>query len=301
MRRCLSAVFFCCTALALSAAESFSFVRPVRSGNIFECRIRLTRSARYSFSLPSREEPVVKLDTVDADFFGYLTVREVNAAGNPVRLLISRGRFSGVLNGRPVEPVKEPLPDIEADLSGKTAVFFSADKTLSNEQLILLQSLFPPASTGTLADLTGRSRELSKPGESWSPVLKPFLDLLKQRQVELPASAFRSGITYQGKEQIGKLDCRKFTLLIETSRLTDFDCRYRFSFALAPSGPPVRMVRDAEEVIRRVLRSGEPMSAGTKLELISRDHTDQSLYPISEIPPPKSEKKKSGAWDFLLR
>ncbi len=301
MRKSLSAVFFCCTALALSAAESFSFVRPVRPGDIFECRITLSRSARYSFTFPGRDEPVVKLDTVEAEFHGYLTVGEVNAAGNPVRLRISRGRFFGAVNGRRVPAAQEFAPDIEADLSGKSAVFSLSDKALSEEQLILLQHLFPPASNGSLSDLTGRSRVLPKPGEGWQPELKLFLDQLKLRQIELPPSAFRSGITYQGKEKIGKLDCRRFSLLIETAGLSDYDCRYRFSFCLAPSGPPVRMVSDAEEVIRRILRSAEPMSAGTKLELVTRDHAEQSLVPVTEIPPLKSEEKKSGTWDFLLR
>jgi len=300
MRKLLPAVFSCCAVLALSAAETFSFVRPVQPGNLFGCRIRLSRSARYSFSLPGRDDPAVKLDTVEAEFHGYLMVRAVNAAGNPVRLRIVRGRFSGAVNGRPVSVVQDFLPDIEADLSGKSAVFSLADKALSEEQLILLQNLFPPSSNSKLSDLTGRSRILPNPGEGWKPELKPFLDHLKLRQVELPPSAFRSGITYRGKEKIGKLDCRKFFLLIETSGLSDYDCRYRFSFCLAPAGPPVRMARDAEEVIRRVLRSAEPMSAGTKLELVTRDHTEQQLIPVSEIPPLKPDKKKTGTWDFLL-
>lgn len=299
MRILFSAVFLCC--VALSGAETFSFARPVRTGELFECRIRLSRSARYAFTLPGRNEPVVKLDTAEADFHGFLLVREVNAAGNPVRLLIRRCLFSGSLDGRAVEAITGASPEIEADLSGKESAFSCAGRALSSGQLALLRQLFPPVSSLTLGDLAGRSRVLPKAGEGWKPDLKPFLDQLKQRRIELPSSAFSGWITYLGKEKTGGLDCRKFTLRIETAGLTDYDCRYRFSFLLAPSGPPVRMTLDAVEVIRQVLRSGEPMSAGTILELIQQDQLEQSLTPVSEVPPPETGKKQPGTWDFLLR
>ena len=300
MMRILSAALLCCAALSLSAAEKFSFVRPVRPGEYFECAALTRQSARYSFALPGRDDPVVKLDTFEAEFQGYLTVREVNAAGNPVRLRLSRCRFSGSVNGR-TAVFSAPGTEIEADLSDGKSVFTADGASLSPDQQILLGALFPPASSDSLADLTGPARVLPKPGQGWKPELKSFLEQLKSRGITLTPAAFRTGITCQGIERIGKTDCRKFSLLIETVRLTDFDCRFRCTFWLAPSGPPVRMMRDATEVIRRVLRSDEPFAAGTRLELIREDHTEQSLTPVPELPPLKAGKKQPGAWDFLLR
>ncbi|MBO4630635.1 MAG: hypothetical protein J5858_01795, partial [Lentisphaeria bacterium] len=96
-------------------------------------------------------------------------------------------------------------------------------------------------------------------------------------------------------------ESRKFGLLIETARLTDYDFRFKLTFWLAPSGPPIRLVRDSKEIIRRVLRSVPPIASGTQARQIFEDHTEQTLLPVEKIPPVKSDRGKKGSWDFLLR
>ena len=126
-RMVLCAVFL---SAALSAAEPFSFVRPVKVSDSFLCSVFIRQSSRYSFFIPGADQPVVKLSSVQADFYGYLTVRQVNSAGNPERLSIRADRFSGSINGI---PVKTDLPAgtwIEADLSQGKAVFSIGGKRL---------------------------------------------------------------------------------------------------------------------------------------------------------------------------
>ena len=129
--------------------------------------------------------------------------------------------------------------------------------------------------------------------------MKPYLAMLDSRGVSLPGSAFKSGITYFGPDSAAGVRCRKFSLLIETARLTDYDCRFRLTFWLPQDGPPVLLVRDAKEVIRNVLRESQPFAAGTQIELISEDHTEQELLPVATLPESRSGKSGQG-WESLL-
>ena len=70
---------------------------------------------------------------------------------------------------------------------------------------------------------------------------------------------------------------------------------------MALSGPPVRMIREAREVIRQVLRGDQPFSYGTVVELLCEDYTEQTLFPVDRIPNPVPAGKKSGAWESLIR
>ena len=285
---------------ALTAAETFSFVRPVRTSDSFLCSILVKQSSQYSFFVPGNEQPVVKLSSVQADFYGYLTVRQVNPVGNPDRLAIRADRFSGSVNGK---QIKSNLPSgswIDADLSGGRAVFSVEGKPLAADLQLLLAHLFPPASTFTLADLTGTTRILPKPGEGWKPDLTAFIKMLASRRIQLTPSSFRSGVTYHGPEPVGKLRCQKFGILIETAKLTDYDCRFKLTFSLAPSGPPAQMVREVTEVIRQVLRSEQPFAAGTRIELLNQDRTESTLLPVKTIPQLKKAKNPSHAWESLL-
>ena len=285
---------------ALTAAETFSFVRPVRTSDSFLCSILVKQSSQYSFFVPGNEQPVVKLSSVQADFYGYLTVRQVNPVGNPDRLSIRADRFSGSVNGRQIKSELPPGTWIDADLSGGRAQFSAGGKPLDAGLQLLFTHLFPPASPFTLADLTGHSRILPKPGEGWRPDLTAFIKMLARRGIQLPSSAFRSGVTYHGSEPVGKLLCRKFGILIETAKLTDYDCRFKLTFSLAPSGPPVQMVREVTEMIRQVLRSEQPFAAGTRIELLNQDRTESTLLPVKTVPPLKKAEKPRGGWEALL-
>ena len=284
----------------LPAAETFSFVRPARAAESFRCSLLVKQSSRYSFFVPGNDQPVVKLSSVQADFYGYLTVLQVNSAGNPDRIRIRADRISGSVNGRAVRSDLSPGAVVEGDLTGGKAQFSSGGKTLAPDLQLLFAHLFPPASAASLSDLTGRSRVLPKTGEGWKPDLTAFIKMLERRRIQLPSASFRSGITYHGPERVGKLQCRKFTILIETSKLTDYDCRFKYTFSLAPSGPPVQTVREVTEVIRQVIRSEQPFAAGTRIELLNQDHTECTLLPVSAVPPPKKAEKPRGAWESLL-
>ncbi|MBR4665508.1 MAG: hypothetical protein IKO93_16715 [Lentisphaeria bacterium] len=284
----------------LSAAETFSFVRPARVSESFRCSLLVKQSSQYSFFVPGNDRPVVKLSSVQADFYGYLTVLQVNSAGNPDRIRIRADRISGAVNGRAVKADFPPAAVIEGDLTGGKAQFSSGGKTLAPDLQLLFAHLFPPASNASLADLTGRSHVLPKTGEGWKPDLTAFIKMLERRRIQLPPASFRSGVTYHGPERVGKLQCRKFTILIETAKLTDYDCRFKFTFSLAPSGPPVQSVREVTEVIRQVIRSEQPFAAGTRIELLNQDHTECTLLPVASVPPPKKAEKPRGAWESLL-
>ena len=293
-----AAVFL--TAAVLPAAEKFSFVRPLEAGSCFRCFIQTRQSARYKFSLPGRDDPKVKLDTVQAEFAGWLQIRQVNADGNPSSVRIRIERLSGALNGKNIQNIFPPDTWLDAELSPDRSKFSVEGKPVPPEIHILLQILFPPAES-SLSELTGAERILPKPGQGWRPDLASFLKQLNQRRIQLPASAFRSGITYFGPERVGKFPCRKFGLLIETAKPSDFDCRIKMTFWLAPSGPPVRMSREAREVIRQVMRGDQPFAYGTVVDLHCEDHTEQTLFPVGRIPDPAPAGKKSGAWDSLIR
>ena len=148
-----------------------------------------------------------------------------------------------------------------------------------------------------MAELTGRSRRLPVPGQGWTADLTSFRRELAARKIPISPSALIGTVVYFGPETIGRLNCSRFGLQIETKGLPDYDCRLKYTFFLAPSGPPVRLVRDATEVISRILRSGQPFAAGTRVRQINKDHTERTLVPVQVIPPVKL--KRSG--DFFLR
>ena len=298
MRILLLTVLF--TAAVLSAAEKFSFVRPLKNDSCFQCFIHTRQSVRYTFRIPGRDDPAVKLDTVQADFAGWLQIRQVNAAGNPSSLWIRIDRLTGSLNGKEVTNIFPEGTWLYAVLSPGRSSFTFDDKPVSPEIHALLSVLFPPAES-SLSDLTGAERVLPKPGQGWRPDLTSFLKLLEQRRILLAPSAFSSGITYFGTERVGKIDCRRFGIMIETVKPADFDCRIKMTAWMAPSGPPVRMIREAREVIRQVLRGDQPFSYGTVVDLLCEDYTEQILFPVERIPDPVPTGKKSGAWDSLIR
>lgn len=299
MRILLFAAVFL-TAAVLPAAEKFSFVRPLEAGSCFRCFVQTRQSARYKFSLPGRDDPKVKLDTVQAEFAGWLQIRQVNAAGNPSSIRIRIERLTGSLNGKTIQNQFPFGTRLDAELSPERSKFTVEGKPVPPEIQVLLQTLFPPAEN-SLRKLTGAGRILPKPGQGWQPDLTSFLKQLDRRRIQLPASAFRSGITYFGPERVGRFPCRKFGLLIETAKPSDFDCRIKMTFWLAPSGPPVRMTREAREVIRQVMRGDQPFAYGTVVDLHCEDHTEQTLFPVDRIPDPVPQGKKSGAWDSLIR
>ena len=294
-------IAFLCWTAVLTAAENVSFVRPVVPGSCFQCRIQTVQSARYSFRFPGQEDTVVKQDTVRAEFRGFLAVQKVNAAGNPVRMRIRVDRIAGMLNGKKVQTGFSEGTWLDADLSAEKVSFTVNGEKTAPELTALLLALFPAASNSRLADLTGNVRSLPAPGEGWQPDLTAFLKMLGERQIQLSPADFKSGITYFGKEKMDRKDCRKFGLRIETARLADYDCRFNLMFWLAPEGPPVRMERNVTEVIRRVLRSDQPFAAGTQVELVQEDRTEQFLFPVSKIPALKTRGKKDAPWNLLLR
>ena len=278
-------------------AGTVNFVRPVRSGARFECRILSVQSVQYELLLPGSEAPVVRTVRAQVEFQGYLTVTRVNAVGNPTHLVLRPDRFYGSVDGKPVNWAFPAGTLIDADLSSAPGRFTVPGKTLKPELQNLLQILFPPASENTLSDLTGRSRQLPVPGQGWKADLNSFRRELAARKISIAPSALIGTVVYFGPETIGRLSCFRFGLQIETAGLSDYDCRLKYTFWLAPSGPPVRLVRDATEVIFRILRSGQPFASGAQVRQINKDHTERTLVPVQVIPPLKA--KRSG--EFLLR
>ena len=293
-------LLFCST--ALSAAEKITFDRPLKPGQHFECRIQTDQSARYSFRLPGNPDPVIKLETFRAEFRGYVSILKVNRAGNPTSMKIRADRLSGLLDGRSISLNLPANAEITADLSAIPARFHYNGRELSRNETKIFRLLFHPALENRLSDLTGTTRELPAPGGSWRPELSGFQKTLADRKIELKPAAMKAGITYYGKDAQGKRRCQKFGMLIETAGLPDYDFRFQAYFWLAPQGPPVKLVRNVTEVVRRVLRSSQAFAAGTQVELISEDHTEQWMLPVSALPAPAKKKSPaSGEWDSLLR
>ena len=278
-------------------AGTVSFVRPVRTGARFECSVLSVQSVQYELLLPGSEAPEIRTVRAQVEFQGYLTVTRVNAVGNPTHLVLRADRFSGSVDGKPVKWDYPAGTWIDADLSSAAGQFSIFGKPLTSDLLNLFRILFPPASENTLAELTGRSRQLPVPGQGWTADLTSFRRELAARKIPLSPSALTGTVVYFGPETIGRSNCLRFGLQIETKGLPDYDCRLKYTFSLAPSGPPVRLVRDATEVILRVLRSGQPFASGTQVRQINKDHTVRTLLPVQVIPPVKV--KHSG--DFLLR
>ncbi|MBO4647995.1 MAG: hypothetical protein J5806_07555 [Lentisphaeria bacterium] len=289
------AVLLCCFLPVF--AGTVDFVRPVRTGDRFECNVLSVQSVQYELLLPGSEAPVVKTVRAQVGFQGYLTVTRVNAVGNPTHLMLRADRFSGSVDGKPVKWDFPAGAWIDADLSSAAGVFNISGKPLPADLQNLFRILFPPASESTLAELTGRSRRLPVPGQGWAADLTSFRRELAARKIPIAPSSLIGTVVYFGPETIGRSNCLRFGLQIETKGLPDYDCRLKYTFSLAPSGPPVRLVRDATEVIFRILRSGQPFAAGTQVRQINKDHTERTLVPVQVIPPVKVKR----AGDSLLR
>ena len=147
MKILLNAILF--AAAVLPAAEKFSFIRPLSAGSCFQCFIQTRQSAQYTFRIPGRDDPVVKLDTVQADFAGFLQIRQVNASGHPSAVRIRVDRLTGSLNGKIVKNRLSPGVWLEAVLSPDRTSFSVDGKPVPQDFHALLNALFPAAESST--------------------------------------------------------------------------------------------------------------------------------------------------------
>lgn len=300
----ISAGIFSCR-----SAERYSFDRRLKKGDSFQCRIMTDQSVRYIFHLRGREQPVIRLETLKGAFNGYIRVLALNSRGNASALQIRMDMAHGTLNGRAlkISGGKDAPVMIHGDLSSPRSVFRREDgRTLTADENALLQALFPPASAGRLSDLTGKEHQLPAPGGSWKVQLDPFLKTLAERKIHLNKDLIRGLVTYQGRTRVGKLPCHQFVIQMETDSLKEYDFRLKATFDLEKESPvPVRMKREAREVLARVLPGDDPFSGGSRVTLLSQDQTEQYLIPVREIPrsgrPSGNVPAVQGEWKDLLR
>ncbi|MBO5725036.1 MAG: hypothetical protein J6S58_09435, partial [Lentisphaeria bacterium] len=184
MKTVLYTCLFLAVGVLCSAEKVFTFERRLKTNDAFQCRILTDQSIRYSFQLRGREQPVTRLETIQASFNGYIQVLSLNEQGNASSIRIRMDMAHGSLNGKPLKVSSGKNILIRGDLSGRRSSFRREDGVaLSSGETALLQALFPPASPLSLSDLTGKKRVLPLPGQSWKIVPDPFLHHLAERQI----------------------------------------------------------------------------------------------------------------------
>lgn len=290
--------------LLLNGAETVFFERPLKSGDRFECLVNTSQSRQYTLLMPSVEKPAVRLNTVKVNLSGILTVRKVDSAGKALEIEFDVHSLTGAVNGRAAETQGIAGKSFTADLSKAPAVFESENGIISQETKILLASLFRPVSAHGLTELTGQSHVLGHPGESWSPDLTAFSEALRRRRIILPPSDIKGRITYTGKDRFRGLDCFTFRFFIQSKKIAGYDFRFSALIQLPAdpaAGPPVRVTREATEVIDRLLSASNPLAAGAKLKLISSDKTDMMMFPVRFLKEKPVPQKEESFWDSLLR
>ena len=295
-----------------SAGEKFSFDRPLKIHDSFQCRIFTDQSVRYSFLLRGREQPLTRLETLQGSFSGYIRVLALNSRGNASVLQIRMNSAHGSVNGKPVRfrTGKKGIL-IRGDLSGRNSVFIrEGNRSFSAEETALLRAFFPPASSSKISDLTGKEHLLPPPGHSWPVLTDLFLQTLARRQIRLPESSIRGGVTYCGMSRVEKIPCRQFVIRMETDSLKEYDFRLKVTFCMGKDSPvPLKMKREAKEILSRTLNGNDPFSGGSKVELHSQDQTEQWLLPLRgpdrenlwQEFPPENTLAPRGEWRNLLR
>ena len=315
MKRVLSGSVLCfvCGLLCglLCGAETISFDRTVKVHDSFQCRIFTEQSIRYRFHLRGREQPVTRLETLQGAFDGYIKVLALNPQGNASSLQILLHSCHGSLNGKAVRfPAGKQGIRIRGDLSGSESRFSREDSLpLTAGETALLCAFFPPASSSKISDLTGRERVLPPRGHTLPLQPDPFLRALAQRKIFLHKNRIRGGLTYAGMEKVCSVPCHQFVIRMETDSLKNYDFRLKVTFCMGKESPvPLKMKREAQEILSRLLDGNDPFSGGSRVELHSTDRTGQWLIPVRKDDAEKLWKKPlpgksvvpQGQWRTLL-
>lgn len=304
MKHSVLILLFVCLFSSVSAAETVSFDRRLKQGEVLDCMVHTEQSRRYSFRMPGKETPVVKLETVKVAVAGRMTVEQVNAAGNPLRLRFRIQSLSGFLDGVPVNAADAAGRVLTADLNVSPVKLIPETGSFSPGILTLLRAVFRPAHTNRLADLTGTEYRLNAPGETWKPDLALFCRTLQERKIRLTPSDIAASVTYTGKDRFRDLECYGFRLKIESKRSTAYDFRFSATVQLPvdpAAGPPVRITREATEIVSRTMPQNNPFAAGAEVELISKDASDLMMFPVRFLKEKTAAPEKESFWDSILR
>ena len=119
----------------------------------------------------------------------------------------------------------------------------------------------------------------------------------------------RGGLTYAGMEKVSSIPCHQFVIRMETDSLKNYDFRLKVTFCMGKESPvPLKMKREAQEILSRLLDGNDPFSGGSRVELHSTDRTGQWLIPVRKDDAEKLWKKPlpgksvvpQGQWRTLL-
>ena len=119
----------------------------------------------------------------------------------------------------------------------------------------------------------------------------------------------RGGLTYAGMEKVSSIPCHQFVIRMETDSLKNYDFRLKVTFCMGKESPvPLKMKREAQEILSRLLDGNDPFSGGSRVELHSTDRTGQWLIPVRKDdaeklwrkPLPGKSVVPQGQWRTLL-
>ena len=119
----------------------------------------------------------------------------------------------------------------------------------------------------------------------------------------------RGGLTYAGMEKVSSIPCHQFVIRMETDSLKNYDFRLKVTFCMGKESPvPLKMKREAQEILSRLLDGNDPFSGGSRVELHSTDRTGQWLIPVRKgdaeklwrKPLPGKSVVPQGQWRTLL-
>lgn len=304
-------LFLLLTTGTLSAAEKkssggkkilFDFERRVNKGDSYLCFVKLERVLEYLLAIPGAEKKLEKYESISLNFAGHLTVEKVNPAGNMQEVTVKISSLSGSVNGSPVPCENLTGKVLKGDL-GVSPVKFSFRDTaisLSAEQNLLLQAVFPPASANSLADLTGKTRHLS-PGETFFLNTEKYRKALAERKIASTEKNLTGFCRFEGSFPFRGKQCGRFFLELKSDKIPGYQFRYRASCYIPEKkeeGPAMSIQREAVEFLTRNIFPANRFASGGQLTMEAKEDASIVLLAADSLP---QEQPSGGFFDLLKK
>lgn len=308
-------MFLCVCANPASASDKkavdLKFDGKARIGETYVLALNSVQSRVYSMkpagvaTSPQRRESKqihaegeVVFESLDP-FVARFTIQSLNQTVDGVKTdfdviagAVATIRDSGVtLKNIPLgsESSASVLGDEPTSADGAKTASAETIRALVPKAKTLLNAIFS-APTDAAEQYLGKSHK-AKPGEKWKVSAKPMLDAIKGYGLDLSEKDVSANAEFVGTKKIGEIDTNKVYFLVESGNVPGYDFKLEITFSFPQKGDdmPLRMERNATELVDLALPEGLPGFSGANFSCVNEDQTDLVLIRKSAL----TEKKKS--------
>ncbi len=285
---------------AFCAEEAVDFNRSAGIGDTYDTEIKLTASREYRFTVPGSEKPLIRNESANLTLFGRLRIVGVDKNGSMEQFHLKISLAGGYLNGLPFNSSLLNGKTVLAKLSPEPVFTVEDGKPLTGKAVAFLSSVFRKPPENSMRDTFGSPRVL-KPKDRWPLDTSSLRNALKKRGIHLEKDAIQGRAEVLGRHVYRGCDVYEIRATVESKTTPDLDFRITASILLPVENRlnVLRLIRDGKEIVSRKLPDGDPVSAGTRVRVISTERLEVILLPVKKE---ESEDRKSPSWsDFILR